>query len=144
SQTASAASATDLPGTFQSGSGFRPDNEDLAYIPYGFDKPKEVAVTPPENPTSGTATEPSTSSTSNNLGQRDANPTTQAASTGGTTTTSEPSDGFDSPRPPKSNANRPYWEKPSNMTWFDWYTSGGELAPWCRHSTDDQLKSIFN
>jgi len=119
SQTASAASATDLPGTFQPGSGFRPDNEDLAYIPYGFDKPKEETVTPPENPT-------------------------PAASIGGTTTTSEASAGFDSPRHPKSNANRPYWEKPSNVTWFDWYTSGGDLAPWCRHSTDDQLKSIFN
>jgi hypothetical protein len=66
---------------------------------------------------------------------------TPVDSTTGTTTTSESSDDSNQSSPPTP---RPYWEKPSNITWFDWRAAGNDIPLWCRHSSDDQLKSIFN
>lgn len=39
---------------------------------------------------------------------------------------------------------KPYWEKPSNITWLTWRGQGNDIAPWCRQQTDDQLNNIFN
>lgn len=115
----SVSSDTDLPGKFPWEAPKIGDAEDAHMYAAGTFQPTEAAREPEVNPTA-----PSTIGTSETAQATFVEPQSAASISG--------------------NNSRPYWEKPSNVTWFEWRTLGNEIAPWCKNAGDEALKSIFH
>ncbi len=92
------------------------------------------------DPTSSTGNGPSTGigeATQTPSGQSDANPTVTpsapAQDSPAPTTTASPTDASTSPFKPDP---KPYWLKPSNLTWGEWKERGNDVPYWASDDAD--------